>query len=187
MPELAQTWIFCLIRKWCLSFFVHLDILMKHFHPALLMILQVTGFYWYLVQNFLYSSSNFCIHIEEANRTFFLAESSKNWIKLLDLSQSDCERFWSHWSLLCQIVHLIILILPAKNTLQSGILNWFFFLCILPKFCLQNSNKTCREQLLFLSLETSSFSRRTFCHSLGPQSMRRQVSASCFAAEVPSL
>lgn len=107
---------------------------MKHFHPALLMILQVTGFYWDLVQNFLYSSSNFCIHIEEANRTFFLAESSKNWIKLLDLSQSDCERFWSHWSLLCQIVHLIILILPAKNTLQSGILNCFFFYVFCPSF-----------------------------------------------------
>lgn len=48
VPELALTWIFCLTRKWCFSFFPHLDILMKYLQPALLMILQVTRFYWHL-------------------------------------------------------------------------------------------------------------------------------------------
>lgn len=39
---------------------------------------------------FPFFSFNFCIHFEEVNRIiFFLSESSRNWIKLLDLSHSD--------------------------------------------------------------------------------------------------
>lgn len=44
-----------------------------------------------LIFSFFFLSFNFCIHLEEVNRIifFFLAESNRNWIKVLDLSHSD--------------------------------------------------------------------------------------------------
>lgn len=89
-----------------------------------------------------FSSSNFCIHFKEANRIFFLYYYYffPGWIQQ-ELDQTF--RTFTFWwlfcstpppqSLLCQIVYLVIQILPAKAALHSGALNCFYSMN-LPKF-----------------------------------------------------